>query len=74
MSPFIERLALWLCLAVILTFSEVSIIMTLCVTVIVAAIQWVSVRDGREDGAYLTLQLPIEEIVAIKRELDAIDQ
>lgn len=74
MSPFIERLALWLCLAVILTVSEVSIIMTLCVTVIVAAIQWVSVRDGREDGAYLTLQLPIEEIVAIKRELDAIDQ
>lgn len=74
MSPFIERLALWLCLAVILTVSEVSILMSLCVTVIVIAIQWVAVRDGREDGAYLTLQLPIEEIVAIKRELDAIDQ
>lgn len=74
MSPFIERLALWVCLAVILTVSEVSIIMTLCVTVIVAAIQWVSVRDGREDGAYLTLQLPIEEIVAIKRELEAIEE
>lgn len=74
MMPFIERLALWTCLAVILTVSEVSFLMTLCVTVIVAAIQWVSVRDGREDGAYLTLQLPIEEIVAIKRELDAIDQ
>ena len=74
MSPFIERLALWVCLAVILTVSEVSIIMSLCVTAIVAAIQWVAVRDGREDGAYLTLQLPIEEIVAIKRELEAIDQ
>lgn len=74
MSPFIERLALWLCLAVILTVSEVSIIMSLCVTVIVAAIQWVAVRDGREDGAYLTLQLPIEEIVAIKRELEAIEE
>ena len=74
MSPFIERLALWFCLAVVLTVSEVSIIMTLCVTVIVAAIQWVSVRDGREDGAYLTLQLPIEEIVAIKRELEAIEE
>lgn len=74
MTAFIERLALWVCLAVILTVSEVSIIMSLCVTAIVAAIQWVAVRDGREDGAYLTLQLPIEEIVAIKRELEAIDQ
>lgn len=76
MTPFIERLALWCCLGVVLGAGDITYNNWLfwCVIVLVMAIQWVSVRDGREDGAYLTLQLPLDEFAAIKRELEEIEK
>jgi hypothetical protein len=67
----VERIALWAALGLVLGVAGLSYDSWefWCVMALTAAIQWTATNNGREDGAFLTLMLPIEEFTQIQKEL-----
>jgi hypothetical protein len=67
----IERMALWAALGLVLGVAGLTYEHWAfwCVMVLAFVIQWTATKEGREDGAFLTLMLPVEEFTQIQKEL-----
>lgn len=67
----IERMVLWAALGLVLGVAGLHYDNWAfwCVIALTGVIQWISAKEGREDGAFLTLMLPVDEFTQIQKEL-----